>query len=285
MSFDESLQIYQFLYHLQKDSLEEIYYTSSSFEKFPFSSVIASLWHHQKNIRNLRFITHLVQWLKHFSQEEGQSDILKFFTYLDIWGDSKKDNEYMKTVMLWPLQNLDLTVLQKLKLSSKSLDPSIFSGLNDFFALGSFVNLTELHFQDIYLSETLTLTRMPSLKSLVMIKCDFQGPKLPLVLTNDIRLSALDCQPSNKVDKFIPLLARANGLQYLIWDCDPDSLADGIDRYLISAIMAQKDTLRELYFLDIPMPLGLNLEARLWDVLKFFDKMDVVPAWLEASVK
>ncbi|MCJ1349811.1 hypothetical protein MMC31_008052 [Peltigera leucophlebia] len=97
MPYDESLQIYQFLGHLPKDSLEEIHYTPYTFKEFPFHLVIEFLWHHQKNIRNLRLITYMVQWLMDFSQKEGHSDILKFFTYLDIHGDSEQDNSHGHT--------------------------------------------------------------------------------------------------------------------------------------------------------------------------------------------
>ncbi|MCJ1344936.1 hypothetical protein MMC31_003141 [Peltigera leucophlebia] len=211
----------------------------------------------------------MVPWLDQFSKEAGQSAILKFFTEVEI-GDYQKFHQCTQDNMLWPLQNLDLTVLKKLTFSSKTVDSSIFFTLNDLFAAGSFVNLTDLHFRFCNLSQTLILTRMPSLQVLEVTVCDFQGPNLPLVLAKDIRLEQLWCTTCSKVDTYISLLTQAKGLKFLFWRCGPDSLApDVIDEDLIRAVMVHKDTLRKLWFFDYnSVPIDSNLEARLWDSVR-----------------
>ncbi|MCJ1344553.1 hypothetical protein MMC31_002756 [Peltigera leucophlebia] len=262
-----SMLMDRLLPHLQKDSLKEINFDSCSFEEFPMPHQIEFLWHNQKNIQSLRLITYMVPWLDKFSKEEGQSAILKFFTDLDLIGDFNEVHQCTKSNMLWPLQNLDLTVLHSLRLSSRVIDSSIFSTVNALFAAGWFVNLAVLRFQSICnLSQPLILTGMPSLERLEVYNCDFPGPNLPLVLANDIRLKSLVCKTSYKVDKLIPLLTQAKGLEYLSWQCAPYSLAGGIDGDLIRAIMARKDTLRELWLLGKLVPLDENLEAMLWGV-------------------
>lgn len=71
------------------------------------------------------------------------------------------------------------------------------------------------------------------------------------------------------MDKLIPLLNQAKGLEYLSWDCKPHSLvADGTDGDPIRAIMEHKDTLCELWLLGGFVPLDENLEAMLWDSVR-----------------
>ncbi|MCJ1349706.1 hypothetical protein MMC31_007947 [Peltigera leucophlebia] len=295
-SREESILIDQLLPHLQKDSLKEINFTSSCPGEFPTPYQIEFLWQNQKNLQNLPLITHVVPWLEKFSKEEPQpgegqrSAILKFFTELELDDDFGEVHQCTPSNMLWPLQNLDLTVLRKLTLSSTLVDSSIFSTLNNLtfsstffdssifstlnnlFAAGCFVNLTKLCFRHIcILSQTLLLTRMPSLKWLEVTACDFQGPNLPLVLADDIRLAWLFCNDFDKVEKLIPLLAQAKGLEVLFRDCKPASLApDGIDGDLIQAIMAHKDTLGPVWFFGdlFIMRICSNLEATLWDSVR-----------------
>ncbi|MCJ1343964.1 hypothetical protein MMC31_002163 [Peltigera leucophlebia] len=272
-----SMLMDRLLPHLQKNSLKEIHFSKLGLEEFPMLHQIEFLWHNQKNLRNLIFSTYMVPWLDKFSKEELQpgggrrSAILKFFTDLRLEGDFEKVHQCTQNNMLWPLQNLDLTVLLKLTFSPKFVDYSIFSTLNTLFADGCFVNLAELRFRFICnQSQTLTLTRMPSLKLLDVKQCNFQGPNLPLVLANDISLSSLYCEESYEMEKLIPLLAQAKGLEYLCWS-EPNTvgLPREIDGDLVRAIMSHKDTLRELcLYADEFVPVERDLEAMLWYIIR-----------------
>ncbi|MCJ1347746.1 hypothetical protein MMC31_005975, partial [Peltigera leucophlebia] len=76
----------------------------------------------------------MVPWLDKFSKESqpGRSAILKFFTNLEI-------TDYLQCMQsnkLWPVENLDLSVLQKLTLRSAGVDYFFFSTLNNLFADG-----------------------------------------------------------------------------------------------------------------------------------------------------
>lgn len=156
-----------------------------------------------------------------FSKElkPGQSDILKFFSNLEISNKlSKWERPSTQRKLLWPLQNLELSVLRKLTFSALRFDYSIFFTLNAKIARGCFVNLTELGFRNIRrFDQTLILTKMPSLKSLVINCCALEEPNLPTVLVDDIRLSSLTYRHKSDADveKFIPLLTQAIGVEYL----------------------------------------------------------------------
>lgn len=272
MTPEDSLLMDQLLPQLRKDFLKEINFVSASVEKFPTPKQIEFLWCHQKNLQNLELKLHMIPWLDKFSKElkPSQSDILKFFSNLEI---SNKLSEWNRPStqkgLLWPLQNLDLSVLRKLTFSAPRFDDSIFSTLNAKIARGYFVNLTELGFQNIHrFDQTLILTKMPSLKSLVINCCALEEPNLPIVLVDDIRLSSLTYRHMSGADieKFIPLLTQAIGLEYLSITREFKVLIISKSQLdlVLAAIIVHKDTLRGLHLNGI-LALKTDLDARLYD--------------------
>lgn len=268
---DESLLMDHLLPQLQKDFLKEIQFISYNVKTFSMPYQMEFLWYNQKNLQNLTLRTHMVPWLKDFLEEPrpGQSDILKLFTDLEISGTlSPYDLPSMQKKIVWPLENLDLSGLQKLKISTQFVDYSTFSKLDTLFGNGSFVNLTELRFEQISNYQTLKLTHMPSLKLLEVSCCDSQTPNL--VLADDIRISSFVCKNGSGLEKIIPVLTQVIGLEYLSLDCTYllDLWYAQTQRDFISAIVMHKDTLRELSFCHRIVPLDSDLETLLLDFFR-----------------
>lgn len=264
---EDSLLMDRLLPQFRKDFLTEINFYSACVQQFPTPQQMEFLWCHQKNLRNLQLGTHLFPWLDEFSKEQkpGRSTIFKFFTNVQINGNFGDENfQYID----WPLRNLDLSVLQKLTFTGGFDDNSIFTILNASFACGCFVNLTKLTFRHLRnFDQTLTLTNMPSLKLLVVDCYIFQGPTVPLVLADDIRLSTLTYNHIlvSDIEKFIPLLAQAIGIEYLSITCENKVTATNkTQRDLVRAIIMHKDTLRGLH-LSEELALQTDLDIWLWD--------------------
>lgn len=275
LTLEESLLMDQLLPHLRKDYLKEINFASFSVDRFPMPQHIEYLWYHQKKLQNLELKPHMIPWLERFSKKlkPNQSNILKFFSNLEIsTTHSEWDEPFTQIKLHWPLQNLELSVLQKLTFSAQRFDYSIFYTLNILFAKGCFVNLTELGFRNICNFDwDLKLTKLPSLKCLVVNCCTTEGPRLPLVLADDIRLSSLTYRHKSDVDveKFIPLLAQAIGVKYLSITRELKIFATThTQRALVDEVIEHKDTLRELHLNGIlALKKNSEEEARLWDTL------------------
>lgn len=267
---EATLLMDRFLRLLRIDSLTDISFSSDSVEKFPTPRQLTILWYRQKNIKNLELNSHMIPWLDRFSKKRkpGRSAILKFFSVLKITNQFHEVHlpSTLKK-MLWPLQNLDMvSVLQKLTLEAYSVEPPIFATLNKLFASRRFVNLKELNFRHLLLfDQTVTLTKMPALKLLVVYFCIPQGPSMPLVLADDIRLSSLTYKDAWEIEMLTPLLAQAKGLKHLSISCRSEITAtDKTQRDLVRAIIVHKDTLRSLKFNET-LALVTDLDARVWD--------------------
>lgn len=271
MTPEESLLMDKLLPQLRKDYLKEINFVSASVDRFPMPHQMEFLWYNQKNLQNLELKLHMIPWLDKFSQnmKPSQSDILKFFSNLEITNKfSERNRPSMQKKLHWPLQNLNLSVLHQLTFSAPIFDNSIFFILNDLIVKGCFINLSKLSFWNIRtFDQTLTLTKMPSLKSLVIISCEFEGPSLPIELKDDIRLSSLTYRHRSDTDieKFIPLLTQAIGVEYLSITRELKVLkTTQTQSELVRAIIVHNDTLRELHLHGI-LALNTNLDTMLWD--------------------
>lgn len=89
-------------------------------------------------------------------------------------------------------KNLDLFLLQSLSLSEGSIRNSLTEVI-DLFACQSFDNLAKLSLTRTVFERPLTLTNVPSLKSLVTDHCTSLHPSLslPLVFPDDFQLQSL----------------------------------------------------------------------------------------------
>lgn len=231
---------------LREDFLIEFSYSTESIYCFPTPSQLQSLWGRQKNLRNLRLYSHMVPWLVGFlnkSEPTETASLLKSFAKLDIvrsWDDMTLSG----TVLCWPLENLDLCLLQNLSIDGRGIPGRILLTLIDLFAGGFFTNLRKLSLCSIYFIRTLILTNVPSLRSLVMIDCNSTGISL-LEFPDKFQLGSLSICECGEVESVTLLLAQIKGLEQLTITTDEELyVVDETIIDLTSAIISHKDTLR-----------------------------------------
>lgn len=102
---------------LRKDFLTEFSFSTTSNMRFPTPIQMQYLWARQENLQNLKLYSHMVPNLEEFLEHEpSRSALLRSFTQLDI--SDKFDGLPLnyRAIMIWPLRNLDLRVLQNLQL-------------------------------------------------------------------------------------------------------------------------------------------------------------------------
>lgn len=175
---------------LRKDFLTEFSFSTTSSRHFPTPMQMQFLWAHQENLQNLKLYSHMVPSLEEFLElEPSRSALLRSFTKLDISDKFDGIPLNFRAIMIWPLRNLDLRVLQNLQLHGRSISTPILCLLNDLFAGEFFVNITQLTFAWVRMVDTLTLTNMPSLNSLGLHHCKSPGgPHLLLASSDDLRV-------------------------------------------------------------------------------------------------
>lgn len=189
----------------------------------------------------------MVPWLialLNKSEPTKKASLLKSFNKLDIvrcWDDMA----VTCTELCWPLENLDLCLLQNLSLDGRGIPGRFLLTLIDLFAGRFFINLMKLSPCSIYFNRTLILTNVPSLRSLVIIDCHSTGPISLLEFPDRFQLGSLSICESGDVESVTPLLAQIKGLEHLIITTDEEVY--GVDQNIIdltSAIISHKDTLR-----------------------------------------
>lgn len=265
---EESQLMGQLLPLLQQDSLMEFKYWAISANHFPTPPQMRFIWNHQKNLQNQKLFTHMVPELDILLKERGpsQSGLLKSFTELDIHDRTDECLLDIPRMMSWPLESLDMGVLQKLRICGL-IDRVVWSSLDTLFARGSFVNLTELTLSRIFFFKILTFNNLPSLKELYLRECRGFSPSLPLplVLADDIKLSAFYCWIFGNVQEMTPFLAQMKGLECLhITRRHPIMAMDQAQKELVCAIISHKETLRELN-LEESLDFDTDLDIVLWD--------------------
>lgn len=223
---------------LREDFLIEFSYSTESIYCFPTS---------KKNLRNLRLYSHMVPCLVGFlnkSEPTETASLLKSFAKLDIvrsWDDMKLNG----TVLCWPLENLDLCLLQNFSIDGRGIPGRTLLTLIDLFAGGFFTNLRKLSLCSIHFTRTLILTNVPSLRSLVIIDCNSTGPISLLKFPDKFQLGSLSMCECGEVESVTLLLAQIKGLEYLtITTYEELYVVDETIIDLTSAIISHKDTLR-----------------------------------------
>ena len=240
---------------LQKDSLVKFQYSAQSRDCFPTPLQVEYLWGHQKHIQTLKLYSHMAPWLKEFlnKRKPGQNALVKSFTELCI-GGSVECWRMTPARLCWPLKKLDVSLLRSLSLNGSIIRFSFHAAV-DLFAAKSFVNLAKLSFIQIFFERTLTLTNVPSLKSLVIDYCgDFNHSfNLPLIFPDNFQLQSLTYWSSGRVEQLTHLVAQVRDLETLIigipFDLDP---LDQAMTDFTSTVILHENTLRQF---KIIMPL------------------------------
>lgn len=261
----ESTQLMdQVLPLLRKDFLTEFSFSTTSSTRFPTPIQMQYLWASQENLQNLKLYSHMVPNLEKFLElEPSRSALLRSFTKLDI--SDKFDGLPLtyRAIMIWPLRNLDLRVLQNLQLHGRAISTPILGLLDELFAGGFFVNITQLIFAWVKMVDTLTLTNMPSLNSLGLHHCKSPGgPRLLLEFSDDLRVPDLFYSNFMGVEMVTQLLVQIRGLRHLsISDCYPIKEVTRSRRELGLAISRHKETLIELKLREsLSLEAGLDVE-------------------------
>lgn len=251
---------------LRKDFMTEFSFITKSTMRFPTPLQMQFLWARQENLQNLKLYSHMVPCLSEFLEfEPSRIALLQSFTKLDISDKYDGSSTNCSAIMIWPLRNLDLRVMQDLQLYGRSISTPVLSLLNDLFARGSFVNITKLTFAWIRLNDTLTLTNMPSLNSLVLHHCRSPGgPRLFLAFADDLRVPYFSHSNFMGAQMVAHLLIQMKGLKHLaIMDCHPIKGMTRGRRELALAINIHKDTLLQLKLRE-KLSLETGLDAELW---------------------
>lgn len=251
---------------LRKDFLTELSFCTTSSGHFPTPLQMQFLWVRQENLQNLKLYSHMVPNLRHFLElEPSRSALLNSFTKLDISDTFDGSSIKHRAIMIWPLRNLDLRVLQDLQLHGRSISTPILHLLNNLFAAGSLVNITELTFTWVRMIDTLTLTNMPLLKSLGLHHCKSPGgPHLLLAFADDLRVPCFSYSNFKGVQMVTHILAQIKGLRYLcIADSHTIKAMTGSREELALAINMHKNTLLQLKLRE-NLSLEIASEAELW---------------------
>lgn len=253
---------------LRKDYLARFNYSTRSTISFPTPLQMKLLWCRQKELRNLELCSHMVPALKEFLKEykSGQSILLNSFTELDISDDREGSSTNTPSKMYWPLKYLDMRHLRSLSLNGRKFCSIIVSKLNDLFAGGSFVNLTDLSFERLNFAETLTLANVPSLDSLFIDHCGpFRGVTLPMAVADNFGLKSLTYLDYGKVEKLTPLLAQIKGLESLVVKpLTPIYTPDQVIKDFTRALIVHKKTLR-VFKLKVNLRLLSNAKTLQWE--------------------
>ena len=258
---------------LRQDSLTRFKFSVSSANQFPTPLQMRFIWNHQKNLQNQKLSWHMILELDEILEERGPSEValLKSFTALDISNrtcDSNKiRDKNIRDILSLPLKILDLSILQKLRIGGLFIGSVILPLLNTLFAGGSFVNLKKLTLFSVIFERALTLTNVPSLKSLALHKCMDNFVALPVVLADDIRLSTFFGEIWSNVEEMTLLLAQIKGgLESLhIKRGNRIKPVNRTYKEFVRAMIRHKDTLRVLN-LELSLACINQLDIILWEL-------------------
>lgn len=249
---------------LRKNFLTEFSFSTTSSRHFPTPIQMQFIWARQENLHNLKLYSHMVPNLEKFLElEPSRSALLRSFTKLDISDKFDRIPLNYRAIMIWPLRNLDLRILQNLQLHGRSISTPIICLLNDLFAGGFLVNITQLTFAWVRMVDTLTLTNMPSLKSLGLHHCKSPGgPRLLLAFSDDLRVPYFLYSNFMGVEMVAHLLVQIKGLRHLsIADYYPIKEVTRSRRELALAISMHKETLLQLKLREsLSLEAGLDVE-------------------------
>lgn len=246
----------------RSDFLIKFSFSTKSSDCFPTPQQLRFLWNHQKHLQNLKFHSHMVPWLGKFLEQRKQDQraFFKSFTKLDI-GGSKMCYSMFSNEKCWPLKNFDFCLLQSLSLNGSN-------GAIDLFAGQSFVNLTKLSLIRICFKDTITFTKIPLLKLLIIDHCRApnNGLSLPLVFPENFQLQSLRYWSKERVQILTHLLAQIRGLKSLIIGI-PFHLTN-TDRAMTDfakTVKVHKDTLRH-FKIEVPLKhYQSTISALKWD--------------------
>lgn len=238
---------------LPKDSLLEFSYSTKSKSRFPTPLQVEFLLGHQRRLKNLKLYSHMVSSLEEFlqKQEPSENALLKSFTKLSM-GNLNKGLSTTPDELCWPLENLDLCLLQSLSLTGFDCFDH-FPTMMDAFARHLFVNLTKLKFEGAIFAKTVTFTNVPKLESLVIIDCEndladangHYGLALPFEFPDDLQLQSLAYWGYGEAEPVTHILAQLTGLKKLVVGIvGPIAIDDQAKSDFANAVMSHKDTLR-----------------------------------------
>lgn len=252
---------------LMQDSLTGFKFSTLSIKLFPTPLQMKFIWNHQKNLQSQKLFSHMIPELDAILEERGPSEValLKSFTALDIKYRSQDSLINIRNNMSRPLKILDLSILQELRIGGIFIGIIVLPLLSTLVAHGSFVNLKKLTIYNVMFGRKLTLTNMPSLRSLALQECRDSLLTLPLVLADDIRLSTFSGWIFSNVEEMTPLLAQTKGLKSL--HIKHRGLIMAINRTqqeLVHAMISHKDTLRVLN-LELSLAFLNELDVALWE--------------------
>lgn len=251
---------------LQRDSLTQFRFSTVSADHFPTARQMQFMWTNQKKIKYVKLYSYMVPVFEELLKKHEPSRIawLKSVTDLHIIDCGYKWGKNIQSMICWPLKNLDLSGLRMMQIG-KLADDYFMSTLNTLFARGSFVNLLILSFQYITAKEKLTLTNLPLLKSLVLYVNGPSQTSLPLILTDDIKLSSFKGCTYRDIEKLTFLLTQTKGLESLSIEQSEEIRTIGqTQKDLASAIIRHQQTLRVLN-LKLALALENALDAWMWD--------------------
>lgn len=252
---------------LRQDSLTEFNFWTISAKKFPTALQMQFMWANQKYIQYVKLYAHMVpvfdQLLKvHGSSRDALLNSITELHMTDLAGDWVVK---VPSMICWPLRNLDLSILWKMRIDGLVADDYFLSTLNTLFARGSFVNLSILSFAYIFFRKELTLTNLPSLKTLALDVVRMNESSHPLILADDIKLSSFHGWTWSEIEKFSVLLAQTSGLEFLSIEIRQEiRSSERILKDLASEIIRHQHTLRVLDLKE-GLLIETKLGARLWD--------------------
>lgn len=251
---------------LGQDSLTEFRFGTTSAKHFPTALQIQFICTNQKNIKYDTLAAHMVPALGQLLKvhESTRDSWLKSVTQLRMTGLIIRGYEAVRSMICWPLKNLDLSILRKMQIDGLLVGNSFLSTLNSLFVRGSFVNLSNLCFENMS-SKKLTLTNMPSLKTLSFDTEGMSRGSLPLILADDIKLSSFYGWAWSEIEIITVLLAQTSGLEFLSIDIQAAiSSSQRTIKDLASGIIRHQQTLRVLNLAEDVLQ-EYEYGAWLWD--------------------
>lgn len=229
---------------LRDDYLTEFSFATISIVQFPTPRQMSLLCSRQKTLQNLTLYARSALMLAQSGTESEprKGALLDFFSnHIDRIINAPHG------ITLWPFMNLDLRILQSLQFCGRNFPRLLMFELNELFANGSFVNITNLKFSYIMFHRTLTLINVPSLRRLAFEICELCDHSLPLVLTDGLMLPNLSYSSCGKMEQLIPFLTQIKGLEsLLIVFCPKMEQTSQAIGDLAHAINLHKETLRTL---------------------------------------
>ena len=248
-----TLAIDALLPHLQKDALIEFNFSTRRGEYFPTGRQLQLLWRRQKKLRNFQLCTHHIPFMMDLLNAAKHPLIsltksvtsLKLITSQSYFADEADE-------LLLSLPVLVMSRLRCLTLNGQ-MSSVVVDGINELFANGSFVNLTELHVDQAEFYPTLDLSNLPSLDSLsfgnARVRYHKGGQRKGMILPKESSLRKIRWIGADPVDPTTleSVLNHISGLEYLeIESTESFNKTTRARVSLAKAIESHKETLKKL---------------------------------------